>query len=151
MKRALNLAANLLLLLLGVESIGALIADTFSIEVPSETWLWLALLCVLLWIASSFHRGILIGMPLCAAVLWILYRRDSEDLLIEFHDLLEHVSAAYFGHFGGNGSAAMVVDEASGHMTALIFVLFLIAAFLSVSLASGSFRWACCCSGAAFI
>lgn len=87
MKKALNLAANLLLLVLGAESIGALIANTFSISVPSQTWLWLALLCVLLWIATFFRKGILIGMPLCAAVLWILYKRDPEDLLIEFHDL----------------------------------------------------------------
>ncbi len=139
MKKALNLAANLLLLLLGAESIGILIAGTFSVTVPSETWLWLALLCVLLWVASSFRRGILIGMPLCAAVLWFLYRNDEEDLLIEFHDLMEHVNAAYFVHFGG-GSAYLYTDQAAGHMTALLFLLFLIAAFLSVSLVSGSFR-----------
>ena len=139
MKKALNLTANLLLLLLGAESIGILIAGTFSVSVPSRTWFWLALLCVLLWAASSFRRGILIGMPLCAAVLWYLYRSDEEDLLIEFHDLMEHVNAAYFGHFGG-GSAYLYTDQAAGHMTALLFILFLIAAFLSVSLVSGSFR-----------
>ena len=140
MKKTLNLAANLLLLLLGTESIGALIADTFSIAVPDETWLWLALLCVLLWIATFFRRGILIGMPLCALVLWFLYRNDSEDLLLEFQDLLEHVNASYLGYFGGNGSPYPYTDLASGHMTALLFILFLIAAFLAASLASGSFR-----------
>ena len=140
MKKALNLAANLLLLVLGTESIGALIADTFLLSVPSQTWLWLALLCVLLWIASFFRRGILVGMPLCAAVLWFLYHRDPEDLLIEFHDLLEHVNACYLGYFGGNGAPYPYADQASGHMTALLFALFLIAAFLSVCLASAGFR-----------
>ena len=37
MKKALNLTANLLLLLLGAESIGILIAGTFSVSVPSRT------------------------------------------------------------------------------------------------------------------
>ena len=140
MNRVLNHFSNLLLLLLGTESIGLLIAETFSISVPPLTWAWLAVLCVLLWVASSFRRGILIGMPLCAAVLWYLYKIDEEDLLIEFQDLLEHVNAAYFGHFSGSGSVYLYSDQAAGHMTALLFVLFLLAAFLSVSLASGGFR-----------
>ena len=138
--KVLNLASNLLLLLLGAESIAALIVETFSISVPTRFWIWLGVLCLLLWVASSFRRGILIGMPLCAAVLWYLYRIDEEDLLIEFHDLLEHISTVYVGHFTGSDSVYQVTDQTAGHMTALLFILFLFAAFLSVSLASGSFR-----------
>ncbi len=140
MNKALNLLSHLVLLLLGVLSIGALMVETFSVSVPRETWLWIVLLCTLLWLASVFRRGILVGMPLSALVLWYLYKADEEDLLLELNDLLEHVNASYFGHFSSSGSVYLYTDQAQAHMTAVILVLFLIAAFFTVALASGSFR-----------
>ena len=38
-------------------------------------------------------------MPLCAFVLYYLYRHDNQDLLLEARDILDHIEAAYFGHF----------------------------------------------------
>ena len=136
----LNRLANLLLLLLGLESLCALINESFSLSLPSETSIWLALLCLLLWTAFSFRLGALIGMPASATVLWYLYRYRSEDLFGELRGLLDHVSAAYYVQFSGSAVSADMVNSAESPMTALLLILFVLATFLAAALVSGSFR-----------
>ena len=102
MNEHLNRTANLLLLLLGMESLCLLISDSFYLLLSSESFIWLGLICLLLWISSSFRHGILIGMPLNAGILFYLYHYRCENLLDELQDALEHVNAAYYGHFSGS-------------------------------------------------
>ena len=80
MNRHLNRFANLVILELSMLSLCSLIRDSFALVLPPETFLWLALLCLLLWIAESFRFGALIGLPFSAAVLWYLYQNRSVDL-----------------------------------------------------------------------
>ena len=131
---------NLILLLLGMFSLCALVSESFSLLLPRQTWFWLALLCMLLWFVSGFRHGILIGMPLCALALYYLYRQDAQDLLLELRDILEHIEAAYYSHFTDSIYSFSSETAISSHMTALLFVFFLIAAFVSTVLTSRSFR-----------
>ena len=140
MNRHLNRFANLVILELSMLSLLALLRDSFALLLPSEAFLWLGALCLLLWIAESFRYGALIGLPFSAAVLWYLYQNRSVDLIAEAQDLLERISAVYYGHYTA-GTASVSPDGLSGsHMVVLLFVLFILAAFVSTALCSGSFR-----------
>ncbi len=136
----LNRIANLILLTLGLESLCALISESFSLSLPSETYSWLAVLCLLLWLTFGFRLGVLAGMPLSAAVLWYLYRYRSTDLMGQLRTLLDHVSAAYYGQFTGNAVSVNSSGVTESPMAALLLILFVLGAFLSAALVSGSFR-----------
>ena len=140
MNRHLNRFANLVILELSMLSLCALIRDSFALVLPSEAFLWLGLLCGLLWIAESFRYGALIGLPFSAAVLWYLYQNRSVDLIAEAQDLLERISAVYYGHYSTSNAAASVEGLSGNHMVVLLFVFFILAAFVSTALCSGSFR-----------
>lgn len=140
MNEHLNRTANFFLLLLGMESLCLLISDSFDLLLASESFIWLALICLFLWISASFRRGILIGMPLNAGVLYYLYHYRCDNLLAELQDVLEHVNAAYYGHFSGSGSTVSMQSNVESHMTAMLFLFFLLSAFVSVALTSGGFR-----------
>lgn len=140
MNRHLNRFANLVILELSMLSLCALVRDSFSLLLPSETFLWLGLLCLLLWIAESFRYGALIGLPFSAAVLWYLYQNRSVDLIVEAQDLLERISAVYYGHYSASSAAASVEGLSGNHMVVLLFIFFILAAFVSTALCSGSFR-----------
>ena len=140
MNRHLNRFANLVILELIMLSLCALVRDSFALVLPPEAFLWLALLCGLLWIAESFRYGALIGLPFSAAVLWYLYQNRSVDLIAEAQDLLERISAVYYGHYSASSAAASVEGFSGNHMVVLLFVFFILAAFVSTALCSGSFR-----------
>ena len=140
MNRHLNRFANLVILELSMLSLCALVRDSFALVLPSEAFLWLGLLCGLLWIAESFRYGALIGLPFSAAVLWYLYQNRSVDLIAEAQDLLERISAVYYGHYSASSAAASVEGFSGNHMVVLLFVFFILAAFVSTALCSGSFR-----------
>ena len=140
MNRHLNRFANLVILELSMLSLCALVRDSFALVLPPEAFLWLALLCLLLWIAESFRFGALIGLPFSAAVLWYLYQNRSVDLVREAQDLLERISAVYYGHYSATAAAASPEGLTGSHMVVLLFVFFILAAFVSTALCSGSFR-----------
>ena len=134
MNRHLNRFANLVILELSMLSLCALIRDSFALVLPPEAFFWLALLCLLLWIAESFRFGALIGLPFSAAVLWYLYQNRSVDLVQEAQDLLERISAVYYGHYSATAAAASPEGLTGNHMVVLMFVFFILAAFVSTAL-----------------
>ena len=140
MNSILNRAANLVLLEMSMLSLCVLVRDSFSLVLPAETFLWLALLCLLLWVAMTFNRGFFIGMPLSAAVLWYVYTSRSADLMAEVRGLLENISAVYYGHYTGTTAVATAEGMTGTHEVAVLFFFFVLAAFIAASLSSGSFR-----------
>ena len=134
-----NRAGNLLLLLVGMESLCLLFCNSFKLSFTVQSGLWLALLCLLLWIAASFHYGAVLAIPLCALVLFLLFRQNDYTLVEAIQALADHVVGTYYEHFGGSYNA--YADEASGkESSALLLMLFLLSTFVSLSLTSGSFR-----------
>ena len=135
----LNRTGNLLLLLIGMESICLLFCDSFGLIVSLHAGILLALLCVLLWIASSFRFGPLIGIPLCALILILLFRQSGHTISESFEALADQVVGTYYHHFSSSSEAFQ--DSESGLAApALLSMLFLLAAFISFSLTSASFR-----------
>ena len=140
MNRHLNRFANLFVLLLCMLSLCALARDSFSLLLPDETFLWLALLCLLLWLATTFRRGVLIGLPLSALVLWYLYQERSFDLLTEMKDMLDRISSVYYGSYSTTNALITADGAAGNHMVGILFIFFVLAAFVAAALGSGSFR-----------
>ena len=134
----LNRAGNLLLLLVGMESICLLFCNSFGLGFSVRAGIWLAVLCVLLWVASGFRYGPLIALPLCALVLFLIYRDSGQTVASTFQALADQVVETYYSHFGSTASSPTEISASA--TAALLSMLFLLAAFLSFSLTSGSFR-----------
>ena len=136
----MNRIVNLFLLLIGILSLTLLITGTFGLLFPQTGYLWVALLCTALWLCAAFRRGPFVGMPLCAFLLWYLYQYQSTDLLAELRDMADCVGYTYFRNFSSTGAEYAFTPQVASHMTALLFLLFLIAAFTAVSMHAGSLR-----------
>lgn len=136
----LNRSGNLLLLLLGIESVCLLFCDSFDLPFNRSLGLWLAVISLLLWIASCFRRGILIGFPLSAVAILFLIRQSGISLTTAFRSLADQLASSFYSHFSGGSSAAVDAPAAESCSMALLLVFVLLAGFLSYSLASASFR-----------
>ena len=140
MKRLLNQGSNLFLLLLGTLCQIALLADSFDCRIDRSLWFWLGICCVLLWIAGSFRKGIWIGMPLSAALLFLAYRFYRGNPLAQMEDLIDHISGAYYTHVIHPGAAYPLADAVPSHSLVLLFIGFLLAAYLITALTSRNLR-----------
>lgn len=140
MNRTLNRLANLLLLTLATLCQVTLLADSFSCRIEPSLWLWLSVSCLLLWIAGSFPKGIWLGMPLSAALLYGAYRFFDADPWLELQDLIDRISGAFYTHVTHPGEAYPYADAAASHSLVLLFVGFLLAAYLITALTSKNLR-----------
>ena len=136
----LNRAGNLLLLLLGIESLCLLFCDSFGLVFTRILGFWLAAICLLLWVASCFHHGMMIGFPLSVLAVFFLFRQSGISFHTAFQALADQLAENFYSHFNGSSSTATAVSNSENSSLALFLVFVLLAGFLSFSLASGSFR-----------
>lgn len=140
MNRLLNQVGNLFLLLLGTLSQVAIIADSFSCRIEPSFWAWLVICCVLLWAAGTFRKGVWIGMPLCAVLLYLAYRFYHAKPWQQLQDLIDHISGAYYTHVIHPGESYPIADTGASLSLILLFVGFLLAAYLITALTSKNLR-----------
>ena len=135
----LNKAGNLLLLLMGMESLCLLICDTFGLSFSIQSGLSLALMCIFLWLTTCFKRGFLFGLPLLFVVLYLTYHEGYGAFQSTIQTFAERIVNRYLVHFGGTAAASdgeTAVDVSS----ALLSILYLLSSFVAFSLTLGSFR-----------
>ena len=135
----LNRFGNLLLLLVGMESVCLLFSESFGLDFPMQAGIALALICVFLWVSFHFQRGIFIGLPVCLLVLFLFYRTRTEAFSESFQVLAERIVTVFTAHFDRSSSAS-TEENCPTALKALFTVLFLLSAFVSFSLSSTSFR-----------
>ena len=140
MNRLLNRLTNLVLLVLGIFSLVSLMVDSFGCRVAPSFWIWLLLACVLLWYAGTFKRGIWIGMPLCALLLYGAYRFFGRDPWPEAQDLIDRISGAFYSHITHPGSAYPYANYTQAHSLVFLLVAFFLAAYLISALTSRNLR-----------
>ncbi len=136
MNRLLNRLANLILLTLGVICLIVMVADSFSCVYRPSLLLWIAVSCILFWIAASFPRGLWIGLPLSAALVFAFYRFSPGDPLAELNDLLDHISGAFYTHVVNPGAAYPYVSANVSHDFVLFVLGFLFSAYGIAALTS---------------
>ncbi len=140
MNGILNRLVNLILLVLGIFSMMSLMIDSFGCRVTASFWVFLLLACILLWIAGSFRKGLWVGMPLSAVLLFIAYRFYGKSLWPETRDLIDRISGSFYVHVTHPGSAYPFANGTATHSLVFLFLGFLLAAYLISALTSRNLR-----------
>ena len=139
-----NRFTALFLLLLASFSLLHLFVGCFHLLVPEIGYLYLALLCVFLWISACLPHGILIGMPLSAVLLYYIYRTCSTDLSLELFDVLDRISETYYYHFYLTNSVQAFSNSVASHLVIILFLMFVVAALIASSLTAVTWRIPLC-------
>ena len=140
MRKALNRASVLLLLLLGVYPQVYLVSETLRCTAEPRLALWLLALCLWLWIAACFRKGIYLGMPLSALTLYAAYRSLGGNPAAQLVDLFDRITGVYYERFYAPGRSYVFSDAVPSHALVLLFLGFLAAAYLASALSSRSGR-----------
>lgn len=140
MKGFVNRFSNLLLILLFILPQTLLVIDSFGFSADDRLFLWIAALCLSVWVAASFRHGIFLSLPLSALILYIAYKQCAVDLAAELADFFDKLTGAYYVHFYSPGSTYSYAYSSEGHTLILLFLAFLLASYLSTSLTSKSGR-----------
>ena len=140
MNRILNRASTLGLLLLYTLPISYLIAGCFHLTLDSYTPLWLIGICLSVWIAADFKHGVFLGLPLSAVILFAAYRTYDGELAVQLSDLFDRMTGAYYERFYAPGSSFGYAYFSESHTLVVLFIVFLLASYLSTGLTSRSGR-----------
>lgn len=136
MNRHWNRASILFLLLLGILSQIRMIVESFGCVIEGSAYYWILALCLCVWIAACFSRGLLLGMPLSALILYAAYRYYDCDPAVQLADFFDRVAGAFYEHIYSPGNAFAYTESATSHSLILILLAFLLAAYLSSALTS---------------
>lgn len=147
MSRHLNRAATLLLLCLGIYPQIWMIIDTLNLSVDPYFPLWLFALCVFTWCAAVFRPGLLLGLPLSALTLYAAYRFYDTDLLAELFAVFDKITGVYYEHIFAPGDLFEYSFYADSSSLILLFLGFLLSAYLAAALTSQSGRVFMSCLG----
>ena len=140
MKRYLNRAVALALLLLYTFSQLELIRATLGCTLDGLYPLWCAAICLCTWYTTCSRRGLLIGLPLSALLLFAAFRFYGGTLLPETNDLLDRITGAYMERFAYPGRYYAYTQAASDHSLLFVFMAFLFSSYMGAAITSHSGR-----------
>lgn len=138
--RFLNRFVNLILLILCILPLAALIADSFALITDKRFMLWAAGICLLMWLAANFRHGFFPGFFLSALLLYLAYRFYHADLRLELTDFFDRITGVYYEHYYAIGSKYPYAAAVDSHSFILLLAVFLLSAYVSMSLTSKSGR-----------
>ena len=138
--RFLNRFVNLVLLNLCILPLAALIADSFALITDKRFMLWAAGICLLMWLAANFRHGFFPGFLLSALLLYLAYRFYHADLRLELTDFFDRITGVYYEHYYAIGSKYPYAAAVDSHSFILLLAVFLLSAYVSMSLTSKNGR-----------
>ena len=138
--RFLNRFVNLILLILCILPLAALIADSFALITDKRFMLWATGICLLMWMAANFRHGFFPGFLLSALLLYLAYRFYHADLRLELTDFFDRITGVYYEHYYAIGSKYPYAAAVDSHSFILLLAVFLLSAYVSMSLTSKSGR-----------
>ena len=138
--RFLNRFVNLILLILCILPLAALIADSFALITDKRFMLWAAGICLLMWLAANFRHGFFPGFFLSALLLYLSYRFYHADLRLELTDFFDRITGVYYEHYYAIGSKYPYAAAVDSHSFILLLAVFLLSAYVSMSLTSKNGR-----------
>ena len=138
--RFLNRFVNLVLLILCILPLAALIADSFALITDKRFMLWAAGICLLMWLAANFRHGFFPGFLLSALLLYLAYRFYHADLRLELTDFFDRLTGVYYEHYYAIGNKYPYAAAVDSHSFILLLAVFLLSAYVSMSLTSKSGR-----------
>ncbi len=138
--RFLNRFVNLTLLILCILPLAALIADSFALITDKLFMLWATGICLLMWMAANFRHGFFPGFLLSALLLYLAYRFYHADLRLELTDFFDRITGVYYEHYYAIGSKYPYAAAVDSHSFILLLAVFLLSAYVSMSLTSKNGR-----------
>ncbi len=138
--RFLNRFVNLVLLILCILPLAALIADSFALITDKRFMLWAVGICLLMWLAANFRHGFFPGFLLSALLLYLAYRFYHADLRLELTDFFDRITGVYYEHYYAIGSKYPYAAAVDSHSFILLLAVFLLSAYVSMSLTSKNGR-----------
>lgn len=138
--RFLNRFTNLILLFLCILPLSALIIDSFALFTDKSFMLWAAALCLLMWLAANFRHGFFPGFLLAGLLVYLAYRFYQADLRLELTDFFDRITGVYYEHYYAMGSSYPYAEAVDSHNFILLLAVFLLSAYISMSLTSKSGR-----------
>ena len=138
--RFLNRFVNLILLILCILPLAALIADSFALITDKRFMLWATGICLLMWMAANFRHGFFPGFLLSALLLYLAYRFYHADLRLELTDFFDRITGVYYEHYYAIGSKYPYAAAVDSHSFILLLAVFLLSAYVSMSLTSKNGR-----------
>ena len=138
--RFLNRFTNLILLFLCILPLSALIIDSFALLTDKSFMLWAAALCLLMWLAANFRHGFFPGFLLAGLLVYLAYRFYQADLRLELTDFFDRITGVYYEHYYAMGSSYPYAEAVDSHSFILLLAVFLLSAYISMSLTSKSGR-----------
>ena len=138
--RFLNRFVNLILLILCILPLAALIADSFALITDKLFMLWATGICLLMWMAANFRHGFFPGFLLSALLLYLAYRFYHADLRLELTDFFDRITGVYYEHYYAIGSKYPYAAAVDSHSFILLLAVFLLSAYVSMSLTSKNGR-----------
>ena len=138
--RFLNRFVNLVLLNLCILPLAALIADSFALITDKRFMLWAAGVCLLMWLAANFRHGFFPGFLLSVLLLYLAYRFYHADLRLELTDFFDRITGVYYEHYYAIGSKYPYAAAVDSHSFILLLAVFLLSAYVSMSLTSKNGR-----------
>lgn len=145
--KLINRVSVLFLLLLGVLPQLALLCATLELEVHPRLWLWIAGTALCLWVCACFRRGLLLGMPAAALLLYEAYRFFDANPITEMDDLIDKFSGAYFHAYIAPDASYNYLNAVEDHSFVLLLIAFLLMAYLVSGLTARSGRRFLCFLG----
>ena len=136
----LNRFSNLILLLLSILPLTALIIHSFSLIADRSFMLWAGALCLFMWLAANFRRGLVPGLLLSGLLLFFAYRHFSPDVRMELTDFFDRITGVYYEHYFAVDSQYPFENAVDSHTFILLAIIFLLAAYMSMSLTSKTGR-----------
>ena len=138
--RFLNRFVNLLLLFLCILPLTVLITDSFDLITSKSFMLWAAAICLLMWLAANFRHGFIPGFLLSVLLIYLAYRFFDADLQLELTDFFDRLTGVYYEHYYAIGSKFPFANAVESHDFVLLLAVFLLSAYISMSLTSKSGR-----------
>ena len=140
MKKHLNRAVNLALLMLFSFSLMTLVVRCLGCTVQPAFYLWVALLCISTWLTTCTRNGMWVGLPLSALLLFGASRFFPSDLSQQLNDVFDRLTGAYMEQILFPGEKYNYLNAASEHSLLLLFLTFLLASYMGAAISSRSGR-----------
>ncbi len=140
MKRFLNHAVSLSLLVLYTVSQLVLLIEAIGCHVSPLFYLFAALLCLTGWITTGTRRGWMVGLPSSVLLLCLSFYVFPDNLTQQFNDAFDRLTGVYLEQVVYPGNTYDYLNLASDHSLLFLLLAFLLASYMGSALSSRSGR-----------
>ena len=140
MTRRFNQLTILGLLLLFTFSELYLIRDSLGCKVGPLLPVWIVLISLSAWFTTCSPRGLWLGIPLSALLLFGAYKYYHADLFVQISDLFDRITGVYMEQIAYPGERYQYANSAADHTLLFIFLAFLFSSYMSSAITSRTGR-----------